>query len=212
MIARAHHIHDERLFDGYVAERSGDPIDPPVAEHLADCGECGARYAELARFMDGVRAEADEDTDAIFPPERLHAQQQQIARRIEQLGRAARVISFPGRFVSRHMNVSSARGITRWVYAGAAAGLVIGVGLGAFYDSEWRLARRINDLSAGVRQGSGARGNALIPVATAGKTFGREASDEAFLSDLEVALEQPRTGELQPFDVLTPHVREERSR
>jgi len=37
-----------------------------------------------------------------------------------------------------------------------------------------------------------------------------EASDEAFLSDLEVALERPHTSELQPFDALTPHVREVR--
>ena len=34
------------------------------------------------------------------------------------------------------------------------------------------------------------------------------AADDAFLSDLEIALERPRTRELQPFDALTPHVRE----
>ena len=73
MIARAHHLQDERLFDGYLAERAGDTMDPPVAEHLADCGECTARYAELVRFMDGVRAEAEAETDEIFTPEGLRA-------------------------------------------------------------------------------------------------------------------------------------------
>jgi hypothetical protein len=34
------------------------------------------------------------------------------------------------------------------------------------------------------------------------------AADEAFLSDLEIALDRPRTRELRAFDELTPHVRE----
>ena len=193
---RAHHLHDERLFDCYVAERGGDALDPPVAEHLADCSQCGGRYAELVRFMDGLRAEADAETDEIFTPERLRTQQQQIIRRIEQLGQPARVIRFPGRLVSRHIDASTSRGITRWVYGAAAAALVIGVGLGALYDSPWRWTRHTS------------RPPAPTPVATAGTTPGREASDEAFLSDLELALERPRTRELQPFDALTPHVRE----
>jgi hypothetical protein len=32
--------------------------------------------------------------------------------------------------------------------------------------------------------------------------------DEAFLLELEFALARPHTHELQPFDALTPHVRE----
>ena len=208
MIARAHHLQDERLFDGYLAERVGDTMDPPVAEHLADCGECRARYTELVRFMDSVRAEADADTDEVFTPERLRAQQLQIARRIEPLGRAARVIEFPGRFVSRHMNVSRARGVTRWAYASAAAALVVGVGLGVFYDSGWRSVRRASQTSFSARQLNTARPVSVVPAATSGTAPAREASDEAFLSDLEVALERPHTVELQPFDALTPHVRE----
>jgi hypothetical protein len=208
VIARAHHLQDERLFDGYLAERGGDTMDPPVAEHLADCGECRARYTELVRFMDGVRAEADAETDEVFTPERLRAQQLKIARRIEPLGRAARVIEFPGRFVSRHMNGPSARGVTRWAYASAAAALVVGVGLGVFYDSGWRLVRRANQMTASARQLNPQLPAPIAPAATSGTAPAHEASDEAFLSDLEVALERPRTRELQPFDALTPHVRE----
>jgi anti-sigma factor RsiW len=210
MIGRVQHLRDDRLFDSYLAERAGETIDPPVADHLADCSECGARYAELVRDMDGLRAEADAETDEVFTPERLRAQQQQIARRIEHVGRAARVISFPGHFVSRHMSGSAARGVTRWVYAAAAAGLVIGVGLGTFYDSEWWSARRAAQLSATARQARLAHPAQLAPVATGGTGPTREAADEAFLSDLEVALERPHTTELQPFDALTPHVRESR--
>jgi len=206
VIVRAPHLRDDRLFDYYLAERAGDAVDPPAAEHLADCDACGVRYAELVRVMDGIRAEADEETDEIFTPDRLRAQQQQIARRLEQVGRAARVITFPGRFVSRHMNGSAARGVTRWVYAAATAGLVIGVGLGTFYDSEFRSGRRVGRGSPEIVLSRPPLG----PVATRGTSPAVEAADEAFLSDLEVALERPHTSELQPFDALTPHVRESR--
>jgi hypothetical protein len=36
--------------------------------------------------------------------------------------------------------------------------------------------------------------------------------DDTFLTELEFALQRPHTRELQPFDVLTPHAREIRSR
>ncbi len=202
MIARAHHLNDERLLDRYLAERAGEMPEPPVTEHLVDCTECGVRYEELVGFLDGLREEADAETDAVFPAERLRLQHQQIARRLEHVGRAARVISFPGRFVSRHMIVSTGHGVTRWIYAAAAAGLVFAVGLGAWYDSGWRPVGR-------ARQFSAPRPAHLAPVATKGAQPAPDpAADEAFLSDLELALERPRTRELQAFDALTPHVRE----
>jgi hypothetical protein len=200
VIVRAPHLRDDRLFDCYLAERAGEAVDPPAAEHLADCDACGARYAELVRVMDGVRAEADAEADEIFTPERLRAQEQQIARRLEHVGRAGRVISFPERFMGRRMTGSGARGVTQWVYAAAAAGL------GSFYSSEWRGAQRARQVAA--------RPDVILAprtaVATRGTSPAVEASDEAFLSDLEVALERPHTSELQPFDALTPHVRESR--
>jgi anti-sigma factor RsiW len=207
VIARAHHLQDEQLFDCYLADRGSDAMNPPLAEHLADCRECASRYEELVGVMDAVRAEADAETDEIFTPERLRTQHQRIARRVGLLGRAAHVIEFPAGLASRHITVSAARGVTRWVYGAAAAGLVIGVGLGAFYDSEWRSAQRARALSASYRPHVTVD---PIPRATAGSGQAHEASDEAFLTDLEVALERPRTRELQPFDALTPHVREER--
>ncbi|HKB13537.1 MAG TPA: hypothetical protein VKD69_22880, partial [Vicinamibacterales bacterium] len=98
---RAHHLHDEKLLDCYLTERAGDGMDPPSAEHLADCGVCSGRYAELSAFMDGLRRDGDADADIVFTAERLRAQQQQIARRIEHVGHPARVISFPSRLVRR---------------------------------------------------------------------------------------------------------------
>ena len=64
MKERAHHLHDERLFDCYLTERGGEVLDPPAAEHLADCGECTARYAELTQFMETLRRDGDAASDA----------------------------------------------------------------------------------------------------------------------------------------------------
>jgi anti-sigma factor RsiW len=212
VIRRAHHhLTEERLFDSYMAERSGEPIDPPVAEHLTDCASCGARYTELATFMDTLRREGDAEADACFTPERLRVQQQHIARRIALLGRPARILSFPGRIVRRTIDASTGSS-ARWIAAAAAAGLFIGVALGASYPWAWQdlgvpsLVARGGSLVA--RGGGIARPARMTPVATRGTSPADVAADDAFLSDLEVALERPHTRELQAFEALTPHVRE----
>jgi len=194
--ALSRHLQDERLLDACLAVRQGERPDPPVAEHLADCGACRTRYEELVQVMDLVRQEGKTEADAVFTPERLRQQQVQIARRIEHVGRAARVISFPGRFVRRTMTASAAPSAPRWVAAAAAAGLFIGAALGASYG--WG-ARGGYDLASDRR---------MMPVATRGTTPGEVAADDAFLSELEIALERPHTRELRAFDALTPHVRE----
>jgi anti-sigma factor RsiW len=202
VIHRACHLQEERLFESYLAERGGEPIDPPVAEHLADCEACGSRYTELATFMDALRRDGDAEADAIFTPERLRLQQQQIVRRMALVGRPARVLSFPGRIVRRTLDASASRIAPRWVAAAAAAGLFVGVAVGASFQWDMRPQahqRFLTDTSRSLRP---------TPVATRGSGPADVAADDAFLSDLEIALERPHTRELQAFDALTPHVRE----
>jgi hypothetical protein len=204
VIARAHHLQEDRLFECYLAGRAGGPIDPPAAEHLADCASCAARYSELAGFMNALGREGEAEADAVFTPERLRRQQQQIERRITLAGRPARVISFPGRFVRRTVRrtiASTSHTAPRWVAAAAAAGLFIGVAIGAGY--EWRARPE-----GAPRFADTARQPRLTPLATRGSSPADVASDDAFLSDLDVALERPHTRELQAFDAFTPHVRE----
>jgi hypothetical protein len=199
VMARAYHLHEDRLFECYLSEREARAIDPRDAEHLTDCPACAGRYADLLGFMNGLQREGEADADAVFTPERLRAQQQQIARRVALVGRPARVISFPSHFVRRTMGVPTSHAAVRWAAAAAAAGLFIGVALGAGY--EWR---------AHPEDAPRLAGEAARPHVTAAPARGGSAteSDDAFLSDLEVALERPHTQELRAFDAFTPHVRE----
>jgi hypothetical protein len=91
----------------------------------------------------------------------------------------------------------------RWVAAAVAAGIMLGLGLGASFRWERRPAGQ--QLAVNAVPNHPAR---LAPVATGGMGVAVTADDDAFLTDLEIALESPRTRELQPFDAITPHVRE----
>ena len=195
------HFVEEQLFDYFLADRAGEPLDPRVGEHLADCRACAARYADLASFMNGLRADGVADADLVFTADRLRAQQVQIERRLQQVGRPARVLSFPARVVRGTMSGSPARWTPRWAAVAAAAGLFVGVAVGASYNFGTRSL-----FGPSSRQITPAL--TLSPVATRGTSPAQVAADDAFLSDLELALERPHTRELIAFDALTPHVRE----
>ena len=199
-MGRPHHLAEDHLFDCYTAERSGESLDPRSAEHFADCRECGDRYAELSRFMDGLRSDAEAETDAVFPAEWRDTQRQSILRRIEHLGHAARVIAFPGRLVTQQLGKSVRVRVSPWATAAAAACLFVGVGVGMFYDGRNHAPR-----FAVIRPVQ----TAPAPQATSGAAPAAIAFDtDTFLSELERALGGPQTPELMSLDFLTPHVRE----
>jgi hypothetical protein len=194
------HLQEEQLFDCYLAVRGGEIVDPPIAEHLTDCAQCGRRYADLSQFMESLNAEAADEADAIFTPERRRVQQQQIMRRLEHLGHAARVISFPGRPAAPHIESVAPRFARRWVAASLAAGLFIGVGTGIFFD--WQASRAFYARRPAVRQ-------TVITSPADGIEISRDSeADDAFLSEIELAGQRPRIHELLAVDALTPHVRE----
>ena len=203
MIGRARHLREQQILDCYLAERGGEPLDPPIAEHLADCEPCGSRYTELTRFMETLRTEANAEADALFPPDRLQAQQREIARRIEGVLRPARVISFPRQIMQRTMAASSSRPAPRWAAAAAAAGLFIGIALGASWES------RAPSRPTTVREATETRATRLTAASGPRATLTTDrAADDAFLFELEFALDRPQTRELVAFDAFTPHVRE----
>lgn len=215
------HLSDARLFDCHVAERGGEGIAPPAAEHLADCDACRSRYADLTRFMDTTWADADAETSAVFTPERLHQQQLEIARRLELLGHPGRVISFPsGADAAGHDTFDRAlqqprhatRVATRWTAAAAAAGLVIGVGVGIDYNARTRAARAGSAVTAVTPVTNVPGTTAMVPPpalsAPAPMMASQPTDQTVFMAELEAALDRPRTRELRALDALTPHVRE----
>ena len=197
------HLIEERLFECYLTQRAGERLDPPSAEHLADCEPCAARYADLAAFMDGLQTEGTAEADAVFTPDRLKLQHQRIVERLLHVAHPARIIRFPGRrsvdFVRRSMTTSTSHGSSRWIAAAAAAGLFIGVAVGATYNygAHSRPPQAFLPQAVAPLQ---------IPAVLADNK--QSAADDAFLSDLEVALERPHTRELVAFDAFTPHARE----
>ena len=94
------------------------------------------------------------------------------------------------------MSAPGSHGAPRWIAAAAAAGLFVGVAVGAGY--------RYGSHPRGIEQ-TLAR---TAPVSPRSLNPSQSSADDAFLSDLEVALERPHTRELVAFDALTPHVRE----
>jgi hypothetical protein len=212
MIVRAPHLQDDALYECYYAERRGESIDPPSAEHLADCEPCARRYADIGTFLTTLSDDAETEVDALFPAERLRQQQHDIAKRLELVGRAARVITFPGRrnvTLPPVARATSTRMMTRWVAAAAAAGLFVGVAAGTFFNFvpgfDFATTARRTGIVAGTRQVSQSLPSHLSsPVKPATEIV----DPDRFMSDLESVLDRPHTSELVAFDALTPHVRE----
>jgi hypothetical protein len=167
--------------------------------HLQGCVQCRARYDAFADWLSDARVEAIGEADDIFSADRLAAQQAQILRRLETLGRPARVIAFP-RF-SGSVAVDR-RGPERWIAAAAAAGLIVGLGAGELLD-----IRR----SMGGTASTHLTGQVLSPVGQAARGALQPvvlSSDDAFLYDVDATSTSPRVEALQALDALTPRVRD----
>jgi len=222
-----HHLSEHGLFDCYFAERNGDGLAPPAADHLADCRRCSDEYSQLAAFMDGTRATAEAEVAEVFTPDQLRLQQDQIRQRLELLGHGARVLSFPfgpdGRstmsFEKRPDAFSPfvSRMTTRWIAAAAAAGLFIGVGAGVLFDERARSGPVTSASIAIVHPGASEKA-AIAPTPTEAAPALAESEpvaaddpssdDTLFMSELETALGRPHTPELRALDAFTPYARE----
>lgn len=118
VVFRQGHLSEQALIEALIGG------DRPA--HLDRCDICAERAVAISRWMDEVQRLGDEAAEAVFTPERLAAQQAQIARRLEQVDSPARVIAFPA--AGRAEREGSGRRVAAsWVGIAAAAGLVIGV-------------------------------------------------------------------------------------
>jgi hypothetical protein len=199
------HLNDDRLFECYMAAHCGELPDPRAAEHLGECLECGIRYDALVAQMDLVREEADAEIDELFPAGQLQQQQQQILRRLEQVHRSARVISFPSRDLSASSHSTVRVVAPRWLAAAAASGLFIGVAVGGFL-SPGRFHRPpVPPMHVAL---SAASVRAAAPAVRVTSAVADAPDDDTFLMELDLALARPHTRELLPLDAVTPHARD----
>lgn len=162
--------------------------------HLEGCPTCRARFAELSSWLDALRLDARAEADESFSSERLAAQHAQIFRRLEAAERPARVIAFP-RFAQPLTSRTSHA--SRWIAAAAAAGLIVGVGVGQLMDLRHSLSTQPRTQAR------------VAPVTMARGPDPRIQSvsvtrDEAFLSELDASLSRAAVPELRALDAFTP--------
>jgi hypothetical protein len=194
------HLSDDKFADIWsAAVADGEPVADP---HLAACSQCQSRYAEFTDWLERIHDDARTDAEEALPPERLAAQQAQVMRRLEALERPARVIAFP-RFARP---VTSTQGhMQRWVAAAAAAGLVIGLAAGQFFDirhaftpmrspAATQTARLTPSQPAGVPS--------IVPVSNS------SVSDEALFFGADPARPSDRLSMLRSIDDITPRARD----
>ncbi len=124
-IATNRHLDDDVLVEIWVAAASA------THPHLISCAHCRARYAALTRWLDDISVDARAEAEEALSPERLAAQQVQIVRRLEALERPAKIITFP---TLPRPTAEPRRSVPRWVPTAAAAGLVIGLATGQFFN------------------------------------------------------------------------------
>lgn len=169
----------------------------PAHPHLNTCVACRNRFASFSSWLENLRADARTEADENFPTERLAAQQAQIFRRLEAAERPARVIAFP-RFAEPLTSRSS--GASRWIAAAAAAGLIVGVGVGQVMNLRHSLTFRASPVSDGrqavAATAAGQRDPRLLTA--------RATRDETFLSELDASLSRPAVPELRALDAFTP--------
>jgi len=203
------HLDDAALADVWTERLTSGSSESgrPAEAHLRSCTECRARYAAFSAWLETIRLDAHAEANEVLSGERLSAQQAQIFRRLEALEHPARVIAFP-RF-ARPIAVQPSRRRS-WIAAAAAAGLVVGIGLGQLLEFGGRTAARSSNTFI-AQPAQIARGT--IPVGEAVQmgvqSVISQVSDESYLYEQELVPSQARVPEsLQYLNAITPSARD----
>ena len=192
------HVTDADLITLWTDSRLGDAPPTAAGAHVRACAACRTRLTALTSWVDSLRTDARQEADEAFPRERLVAQQAQILRRLEAMERPARVLAFP-----RFTKAISARdaGRHRWIAAAAAAGLVVGIGLGQTFHLGG--PQRVADTQVRVVTPDRTSRGGLMLTPISGR------SDEMFLYDPEPSLSSERIPEsLRSLHEITPSARD----
>jgi hypothetical protein len=191
-MARNAHLSDERLVEVCV-ERLTTPAEDA---HFAQCDACNGRRSRLEHLLSEMFDVAVTAADAAFPQDRLATQHARILQRIDQHGRAARVLTFPATELP-DLRSLRARPAARWIAGAAAAGLAIGLLLGHMAHDFPTFGRPSRTGIVATTASRPASQPTLRAVNTA-------LNDEEFLGEIENALNGPTLVALQPLNDLTP--------
>jgi hypothetical protein len=186
---------DDPAFAELWANALADRTAPDTHQHLQACAECRLRFTSFSNWMEQVRFDAVSEAEDVMSSDRLAAQQAQIARRLEALEHPARVIAFP----KHQAGVMRPSPVRLWVAAAAAAGLLVGVGLGQMLDLRHPADGRSTfpaDRIADAAPRSTAADPDIVPAVSL-------LSDEATLEELEDAA-TPQYEALRAYDTFTP--------
>ena len=167
--------------------------------HLDGCAACRARYDGFALWLDGVGETLRDEADELLPPDRLAAQQAQIARRLEALDRPARVLAFPK---AAHAVISGHSHVRRWVTVAAAACLIAGFGLGQVFPMRQVIHQRQATPANLTAVTAKERANEYLKP----KPDSTPLSDEDIL--LSDAFARSHVQTLNALDDMTPHARD----
>lgn len=203
------HPDEQALIEAHFASINQDvPSNQAVASHLEHCAACSRRYAELALVFADARTAVDEQTDEWSSPELLERQYTHILKRLAAGQGPGRVLRFP----RRGLTVVRRRDVARkWTAAAAAAGLLVGLLAGRWT----RLDPRPDGIGhVTVRPQLGPRPQlvddgppeGLFPGAAQSRAI--LINDEAFLDELDAAIQGPRVAPLMVLDDLTPAIHE----
>jgi len=164
--------------------------------HLDGCAACRARYDALARWIGDVADTMRDEADEILTPERLAAQQAQIARRLEAVDRPARVLAFPK---AARAVISGHSHVRRWVTVAAAACLIAGFGLGQVFPLRQAIHKQEAQAPTTLTvQETQDIARAIVPEST-------PLDNEELLSD---AFTRSHVAALSALDDMTPHARD----
>jgi hypothetical protein len=185
------HLNEAELAAAWADERIDGQPEGPRQVHLRNCGECRAQYAAFTGWLEAAAADGRAEADEAFPADRLAAQQSHIMRRLEAMGRPAKILTFP-RFAGPISVQHSTR--QRWIASAAAAGLIVGIALGNLVDFH----RPVSEPAATPRVAVHTSDRGITPV-------GLTVSDETLVYDADFSSSSARVPDvLRPIHDITP--------
>jgi hypothetical protein len=138
----------------------------------------------------------------VFPESRLREQRASILTRLEQARAGSRVLHFPTIPAARTWMARRDRPAMRWLAGAAAAGLLVGLGAGQLAFTGHQRQIRFHSTSTPAASADATPSGWLSPAGADTPRIERlsPASEEVFLSDMELVLNKRRNAVVRALD------------